>query len=260
MQKENYTEAEAAYRHALQIGADSNKVCNLGICLMKQGRIAEAKETLKQVQPTAVVSDGLRGVDSHLKAFERAQEMLRDLEAKLSCRTTSMAGGGLFEAFLGSSSIWQPQPCVDYLIMPPPPPPSAKSLFADENANTLNRAALNIDAPPFFSSKLAKPLNHDALANLKRTRSSNAVGMAAVAAAEQEEAAAAIRWPELPDNKEFDEAIVAALLGPVLEEEHNRGGSTLNSNVNRSPGLCEEKMGKRLRIFQDITQEMNSPK
>ncbi|XP_042464983.1 protein POLLENLESS 3-LIKE 2 isoform X2 [Zingiber officinale] len=254
MQKENYAEAEAAYRRALQIGTDSNKVCNLGICLMKQGRIAEAKETLKQVRPAA--ADSLRGADSHLKAFERAQEMLRDLEAKLSCR----ASGGQSWLFLGSS-IWQPQPCVDYLIMPPPPQ-SAKSLFADENTNNLNRAAaLNIDAPPFFSSKLVKPLNHDALANLKRTRSCNTVDMAAAAAAVQEEAAAATRWPELPDSKEFDEAIVAALLGPVLEEERNRGGSTLGSNnINKSPGLCEQKMGKRLRIFQDITQDMNSPK
>ncbi|XP_074563499.1 protein POLLENLESS 3-LIKE 2 isoform X2 [Curcuma longa] len=265
MQKENYAEAEAAYRRALQIGADSNKVCNLGICLMKQGRIAEAKETLKQVRPAAAaVSDSLRGADSHLKAFERAQEMLRDLEAKLSCRAAAGdQSWRLFEAFLGSSSIWQPQPCVDYLILPPPPP--VKNLFADENANTLNRAALNIDAPPFFSSKLVKPLHHDALANLKRTRStSNAADMAAAAAAsEQEEAAAATRWPELPDSKELDEAMVSAsLLGPALEEEQNKGGggSTLNSNINRSPGLCEQKMGKRLRIFQDITQETNSPK
>jgi len=42
----NYTEAEEAYRRALSIAPDNNKMCNLGICLMKQGRIGEAKETL----------------------------------------------------------------------------------------------------------------------------------------------------------------------------------------------------------------------
>lgn len=76
MQQNNYIDAQAAYRRALSIAPDNNKMCNLGICLMKQGRIAEAKETLRQVKPA--VADGPRGVDSHLKAFERAQEMLRD--------------------------------------------------------------------------------------------------------------------------------------------------------------------------------------
>ncbi|CAA6663221.1 unnamed protein product [Spirodela intermedia] len=36
MQKESYAEAEVAYRRALLIGPDNNKMCNLGICLMKQ--------------------------------------------------------------------------------------------------------------------------------------------------------------------------------------------------------------------------------
>ena len=72
---------EDAYHRALLIAPDNNKMCNLGICLMKQGRIAEAKETLRRVKPAAM--DGPRGVDSHLKADERAQQMLRDLESEM---------------------------------------------------------------------------------------------------------------------------------------------------------------------------------
>ncbi|THU64653.1 hypothetical protein C4D60_Mb01t28730 [Musa balbisiana] len=270
MQKDNYVEAEAAYRRALLIGPDNNKMCNLGICLMKQGRIAEAKETLKRVRPAVV--DSVRGADSHLKAFERAQEMLRDLETKLS----GHSGHGrfdqnwLFEAFTGSASIWQPQPCVDYLMLPPPP----RDQFADENVDSLNRTssnikpeltlgnALNIDAPPFFSSKLMK--DHDPLGNLKRTRSGQAPEKASQAkvAAEGEMSGRRCtsveetvdKWPELPDNNAFDEAIVAAVLAPVLADEK------ADANNSKSPALCEGKMGKRLKIFQDITQAMNSPK
>nr|VDC62282.1 unnamed protein product [Brassica rapa] len=51
MQRDNFVEAEDAYRRALSIAPDNNKMCNLGICLMKQGRIDEAKETLRRPQP-----------------------------------------------------------------------------------------------------------------------------------------------------------------------------------------------------------------
>ncbi|MBL7309501.1 hypothetical protein INQ13_24210, partial [Escherichia coli] len=88
------------------------KMCNLGICLMKQGRVHEAKDVLKQVRPAGV--DGLRGADSHLKAYERAQEMLRDLVVKLVGRPgweqLAVDKNWLFDALLmgSSSSIWQP--------------------------------------------------------------------------------------------------------------------------------------------------------
>ncbi|KAJ0964201.1 hypothetical protein J5N97_029323 [Dioscorea zingiberensis] len=252
MQKDEYMEAEGAYRRALLIGPDNNKMCNLGICLMKQGRVAEAKETLKQVRrPTN--SDGLRGADSHLKAFERAQEMLRDIESNM------LTGGGarLFEAFTGSSSIWQPQPCTDYQ-MPLP------EFFADENAakfphppphpSSLSANALNIDAPPFYLSSL-KSYNqslglqhhqqfHDPLGNLKRTRSGSMMEKATEETLNRRKSV--LLLPELPDNDAFNEAIVAAVLAPVLEED----GGEMN---NKSPALAGGKMGKRLRVFQDIT-------
>lgn len=63
------------------------------------------------------------------------------------------------------------------------------------------------------------------------------------------------RWPELPDNNEFDDAIVAAVLAPVLEDDGTETGKTDANNT--SPAWNEGKMGKRLRIFQDITQALN---
>lgn len=206
MQQNNYIDAEAAYRRALSIAPDNNKMCNLGICLMKQGRIAEAKETLRQVKPAVV--DGPRGVDSHLKAFERAQEMLQDLESEMMNRGhDQFKQSQLFDAFLGSSSIWQPQPCKDPTI-PPAAAGSSKLQddFADENfdGNRINKRVgenrnprpllqkstkfnlqprnfLNIDARPFYSKHLIPdpkgPEFHDPLSSLKRTRSGNNVGL-----------------------------------------------------------------------------------
>ncbi|CAD6224028.1 unnamed protein product [Miscanthus lutarioriparius] len=298
MQKENYTEAEGAYRRALLIGPDNNKMCNLGICLMKQGRVLEAKDVLKQVRPAAV--DGLRGADSHLKAHERAQEMLRDLETKLvgRPRADQLDTNWLFDALLlgSSSSIWQPQPCIDHLLPPPAPAPAPapapRDRFADENASVSKKLAalqanmLNVDAQPFYSLRMpplaTKPHNtlpqqqpqqkphntllqqqqkpapvHDPLGNLKRTRSGNCMDKAgAVVDKEQsidensgrrKSLSAEDRWPELPDHTAFDEALVAAVLGPVLDDEP----------TDTSPAV-KEKIGKRLRIFQDITQTVNN--
>ncbi|KAJ4909450.1 Protein POLLENLESS 3-LIKE 2 [Raphanus sativus] len=74
MQRDNFVQAEDAYRRALSIAPDNNKMWNLGICLMKQGRIVETKETLRRVKP--VVVDGPIGMDSHVKAYEKAQQLL----------------------------------------------------------------------------------------------------------------------------------------------------------------------------------------
>ncbi|XP_020575044.1 protein POLLENLESS 3-LIKE 2-like [Phalaenopsis equestris] len=229
MQKENYTEAEAAYRKALMLSPDNNKMCNLGICLMKQGRVAEASATLKQVRP-ALAGDGLRGADSHLKAFERAQEMLRDLESKMQ-KTNQTSN--YFEALV-SSLIWQPQPCIDY---------HHDERFADENLQSLSaRNALNIDAPPFYSKIRIEKQREEVLGNLKRTRSGilnekpvieNGGG----------------KWPDLPEEDEFQEAILAAVLAPVIENDG------CGSQV-----MGEGKMGKRLRIFSDITRNLNAMK
>lgn len=268
MQKENYTEAEGAYRRALLIGPDNNKMCNLGICLMKQGRVLEAKDVLKQVRP----------------------------------RADQLDTSWLFDALLlgSSSSIWQPQPCIDHLLPPsapapvPAPAPARRDHFADENACVSKKLAalqanmLNVDAQPFYSLRMpplaTKPQNtvqqqpqqkptpvHDPLGNLKRTRSGNCMDKAgAVVDKEQstdensgrrKSLSAEDRWPELPDHSAFDEALVAAVLAPVLDDEpaatEGNGHGKLPASCGTSP-VVKEKIGKRLRIFQDITQTVNN--
>ncbi|CAI5976231.1 unnamed protein product [Closterium sp. NIES-65] len=68
MQQGNYVAAESVYRKALRVEADSNKVCNLGICLMKQARIVEARALLESVSPN---SDPRWGSESHIKVSLR---------------------------------------------------------------------------------------------------------------------------------------------------------------------------------------------
>lgn len=277
MQQNNYIEAEEAYRRALLLAPDNNKMCNLGICLMKQGRISEAKENLRRVKPA--VADGPRGVDSHLKAYERAQQMLRDLESEMMNRGGDrVEQSKLFDAFLGSSAIWQPQPCKEHTIATFSNSNASKlqdDIFADENANSniiTHRLpqknakislvnSLNIDAQPFYSSKFAKDSSSSSLGvslpeSLKRTRSGN------VANSEQRmtfiEPENKVRkqsispekngdsWADfLPDSKDFEDAIIAAVLGSDHENRHD------------DTGMPQKKVDKRLKVFQDITLSLS---
>lgn len=269
MQQNNYTEAEEAYRRALLLAPDNNKMCNLGICLMKQGRIAEAKETLRRVKPA--VADGPRGVDSHLKAYERAQQMLRDLESEMMNRGGDrVEQSKLFDAFLGSSAIWQPQPCKEHNS-------SVNSnhntinvssfkheddVFGDENANSnvvrkhggggggsLLVNSLNIDAPPFFSSSFGKKPSFPE--SLKRTRSGNAPCMVPLPESKVRKSVEKRDWDDLlPDSKDFEDAIIAAVIGCGVETTRNKEEEEE-----------EKKVDKRLRVFQDITPSlMSSPR
>ncbi|XAR73758.1 hypothetical protein NMG60_11007834 [Bertholletia excelsa] len=280
MQQNNYIEAEEAYRRALSMAPDNNKMRNLGICLMKQGRIAEAKETLRQVKPA--ISYGPRGVESHLKAYERAQQMLRDLESEMMNKETvdQVEQSKLFDALLGSSSIWQPQPCKEQGISTSFKPHDE---FANENINNSNVVSfpgqkgvtlkpllpqgnsLKIDAPPFYSTKFAK--FHE---GLKRTRSVNAgnsirdkeMGEFWKGLAEEPEnktrrrsnspEKAGERWPEvvLPDSKDFEDAIVAAVLGSSNENEKAY-------KISKESGMVQRKIDKRLKVFQDITVSLS---
>jgi hypothetical protein len=110
-----------AHRKALSIEPDNNKVCNLGICLMKQGRLEEAKAMLQSVTPAC--NDNRWASDSHLKSYERAQEMLLELETSMGAQGTDQNTVPNFSAFaipgcdtgsydLQHSSLWQPQPAL----------------------------------------------------------------------------------------------------------------------------------------------------
>ncbi|XP_019172059.1 PREDICTED: protein POLLENLESS 3-LIKE 2 [Ipomoea nil] len=249
MQQSNYIEAEDAYRRALAIAPDNNKMCNLGICLMQQGRVGEAKETLRRVKPA--VADGPRGVDSHLKAYERAQQMLQDLESVAMVKVVGSSDQHrkAFESFLVSSAIWQPQPCSTTITTANP---LQEDQFPDENIVSSNRVAqkpplnsLNIDAPPFYSSKFAskEPV-------LKRTRSGNGgAGATPENKMRRQSISPEKKWADLmlPDSKDFEDAIIAA----VLDSETTSTSSKLEH--------CPRKIEKRLKVFQDITLSL-SPK
>ncbi|XP_074591112.1 uncharacterized protein LOC141847015 [Curcuma longa] len=76
MQSENYGEAEQLYRKALAIEEDNNKQCNLAICVMKKGRLVEAKSILHSVRSALV-----EAFDEHsLNSFKRAVKVLMELE------------------------------------------------------------------------------------------------------------------------------------------------------------------------------------
>ncbi|KAI4364039.1 hypothetical protein MLD38_020182 [Melastoma candidum] len=267
MQQNNYVEAEEAYKRALTIAPDNNKMCNLGICLMKQGRISEAKETLKLVRPA--VADGPRGIDSHLKAYERAQQMLKDLETQMLFRGGDrVEQSKLFDAFLGSSSIWQPQPCRDHTTMPTNAVTVPEDDYANENIDSnvlvapgiglanqkdtkkLLCLALNKNAQPFYATKLVPPQISNE--TLKRSRSlSSQPGQL------PEHKSRRLSPKDggggnsdrgnplldlLPDNEDFEAAILtAALGGPIMLPP--RAVTSLN---------LPTKLDRRLKVFQEI--------
>ncbi|XP_021274329.1 protein SULFUR DEFICIENCY-INDUCED 1 isoform X2 [Herrania umbratica] len=75
MQKPNYLTAEVVYRKAQMIDPDANKACNLGLCLIKQGRYDDARSVLGEI---------LRGQipgSEDIRTRSRAERLLVELEA-----------------------------------------------------------------------------------------------------------------------------------------------------------------------------------
>jgi tetratricopeptide (TPR) repeat protein len=73
MQQSNYEAAELVYRKAQTIVPDANRACNLGLCLIKQGRDEEAEQVLEDV-----LFRRISGLDDD-KAVSRAEQLLREL-------------------------------------------------------------------------------------------------------------------------------------------------------------------------------------
>uniref|UniRef100_N1QQV0 Uncharacterized protein n=1 Tax=Aegilops tauschii TaxID=37682 RepID=N1QQV0_AEGTA len=73
MQQNNYEAAELVYRKAQTIVPDANRACNLGLCLIKQGRHEEAMQVLEDV-----LLRRISGLDDD-KAVARAEQLLREL-------------------------------------------------------------------------------------------------------------------------------------------------------------------------------------
>uniref|UniRef100_A0ACD5TFD7 Uncharacterized protein n=1 Tax=Avena sativa TaxID=4498 RepID=A0ACD5TFD7_AVESA len=73
MQQNNYEAAELVYRKAQTIVPDANRACNLGLCLIKQGRDEEAVQVLEDV-----LLRRISGLDDD-KAVSRAEQLLHEL-------------------------------------------------------------------------------------------------------------------------------------------------------------------------------------
>ncbi|KAL4030991.1 hypothetical protein IC575_009246 [Cucumis melo] len=78
MQKPNYMMAEAVYKKAQMIDPDANKACNLGLCLIKQGRLNEATFVLEQVQQAQIPGS------DETKAQKRAADLLTEIRSRQS--------------------------------------------------------------------------------------------------------------------------------------------------------------------------------
>lgn len=76
MQKTNYMAAEVVYRKAQMIDPDTNKACNLGLCLIKQARYEEARSVLEEVLMGKVPGS------EDVRSRNRAEELLLELESR----------------------------------------------------------------------------------------------------------------------------------------------------------------------------------
>ncbi|KAF7803917.1 stress up-regulated Nod 19 protein [Senna tora] len=80
LQKGDYKIAEEHYRKALSFEPDRNKQCNLAICLMQMNNITEAKFLLQAV---SAAYKSRKIDDSFAKSYERASQMLIEIESQL---------------------------------------------------------------------------------------------------------------------------------------------------------------------------------
>ncbi|KAJ4899838.1 Tetratricopeptide repeat (TPR)-like superfamily protein [Raphanus sativus] len=95
LQLHNYGIAEHHYRRALCLEPDKNKQCNLAICLMRMGRIPEAKSLIDDVRDHSAESES--GDEPFSKSYDRAVEMLAEVES------TDPEGGLPDEFYAGCS-------------------------------------------------------------------------------------------------------------------------------------------------------------
>ncbi|KAJ4878845.1 Protein SULFUR DEFICIENCY-INDUCED 2 [Raphanus sativus] len=78
MQLKDYTSAETVYRKAQGIEPDANKACNLCSCLIKQGKLVEARSVLFR----DVLQEKKEGFGDDLRLKVRVQELLSELESR----------------------------------------------------------------------------------------------------------------------------------------------------------------------------------
>ncbi|RWW59752.1 hypothetical protein BHE74_00033291 [Ensete ventricosum] len=82
MQQANYMAAEAVYRKAQMIEPNANNGCNLGVCLINQGRYDEARSIVTTVVDRGFSSATAAAVDR--KALQRAKKLLAEIDQSIS--------------------------------------------------------------------------------------------------------------------------------------------------------------------------------
>ncbi|KAG6529431.1 protein SULFUR DEFICIENCY-INDUCED 1-like [Zingiber officinale] len=78
MQQENYIAAEAVYHKAQMIEPNANNGCNLGVCLMKQGKYDVAR-----LEISAIVDQGY-AYSTDNKALQRAKKLLDEIDQSIN--------------------------------------------------------------------------------------------------------------------------------------------------------------------------------
>ncbi|XP_072951445.1 protein SULFUR DEFICIENCY-INDUCED 1-like [Typha angustifolia] len=105
MQHENYDAAEVVYSKAQSIEPDANKACNLGLCLMKQGRMDDARQVLQDVALRR-----FSGSDDN-KMVARAEELLCEIELQQAVSPLEMGlsiGEEIMERLDSVMNEWTP--------------------------------------------------------------------------------------------------------------------------------------------------------
>ncbi|RWR85808.1 protein POLLENLESS 3-LIKE 2 [Cinnamomum micranthum f. kanehirae] len=118
IQKDDYQSAEALYRKALSIEPDNNKKCNLAICLIKTGRIAEARFLLQRIGPSVLESNM---TDSYIKSYERACELLVEIESQLVPNTDKVGKQADVDELNNIKPAESAVPARNSGTTPPPP-------------------------------------------------------------------------------------------------------------------------------------------
>lgn len=87
MQQSNYDAAEVVYRKAQMIEPDANKACNLGLCLIRQGRYHDAHHVLEDV-----IRHRFSGSDDW-KTIKKAEELMHEIDLRPATSTLEIDFG-----------------------------------------------------------------------------------------------------------------------------------------------------------------------
>ena len=91
VQQNNFEAAELVYRKAQTIEPGANRACNLGLCLIKQGRHEEARQALEDVRLRRIY-----GTEDE-KVVARAEQLLRELNPLKCVSSPFEVGLGVHE-------------------------------------------------------------------------------------------------------------------------------------------------------------------